>query len=304
MYPFSTPPVLSKLKLPFLLFLLLFSLSGNSAFGQKTILWSVKDTVSGHQSYLVGTMHQTGNGWIDSLTILTDRLLNADLGVFESVDPSGEVAKIINAREEKYHWLNSLNRKDMEQIQSYAPDWPVDIEKLRPIELTIKLNQMVTENLCGSVRPGDTHSHFDNYLQFLRDSLDLDNIGLETDSAQTEMIFQEFDSTDIKGKLNDIHYQLKLLRKGKYDKHSCGFITDYLHFRFEDYPLQVKCQDDLIIKKRNDAWMDILPELLRSQNCFIAVGLKHLFFECGLIQSLRREGFIVEPIIGLAKPNN
>jgi uncharacterized protein YbaP (TraB family) len=39
-----------------------------------------------------------------------------------------------------------------------------------------------------------------------------------------------------------------------------------------------------------------LTNLLKENDCFVAVGLAHLMMECGLIQALRNEGFIIEPI--------
>ncbi|MBR3303537.1 MAG: TraB/GumN family protein [Bacteroidales bacterium] len=47
---------------------------------------------------------------------------------------------------------------------------------------------------------------------------------------------------------------------------------------------------------RNDIWMESILEILKSGSSFIAVGVRHLVGEDGLIALLRKEGYTVEPI--------
>src|SRR5262249_47792354 len=51
-----------------------------------------------------------------------------------------------------------------------------------------------------------------------------------------------------------------------------------------------------LIKERNEAWMLKLPSLFDNNNCFLAVGMAHLFNTCGVIQQLRNLGYTVEPV--------
>ncbi len=54
--------------------------------------------------------------------------------------------------------------------------------------------------------------------------------------------------------------------------------------------------NDAILRDRNNEWMKKLPSLLDQQNCFITVGLFHLYNKCGLIEQLKMLGYIVEPV--------
>lgn len=79
----------------------------------------------------------------------------------------------------------------------------------------------------------------------------------------------------------------------------CQNATDYMNFKF-DYQLKEKCGGNPLIKSRNEAWLKIIPELLNNNPCFIAVGLLHLYGDCGLIIQLRNRGYSVKPVYDLA----
>ncbi len=269
--------------------------------GQNTIFWAVKDTVSGHQSYLLGTYHQLGNHFADSLKLVTSKLLVADLAIFESLGSPSGVRDLINARPASDEWQNTLKRKDVEFLEDYAASWPVNIDKVRPGELYYKLQQDYASRRCGGVRPDDTWDHFDNYLIHLRDSLGLPNKGLETDSLQTELIQADLKSADWKVFRKPLHQWIKLHRNEKTDPRRCGFQEQYRSMNL-NYHLDESCPDNVLISQRNATWMESLPRLLRTQSCFVAVGLLHLYNSCGLVSALKDEGFIVEPLYVLNIP--
>lgn len=266
---------------------------------QKTVFWSVRDTVGGHSSYLLGTFHPLGNGFADSLTVVMDALIHADLGVFESLaDPTGTLARI-NARQPSDEIANLVSKRDYRHLTEFESDWNVDIDKLRPAELNVKLHQVYSRRVCGGVRPIDRHRHFDNYLMFVRDSLGLENFGLETDSLQMTYIQRQYGQS-LRTLRKDTHRTLKRLRKKKVDRRECGQLWAYQRMNIGDYHPERPCGENVIITERNREWMEVLPDLLRTRSCFVAVGLFHLFNRCGLVGSLRRAGFVVEPIYDLS----
>ena len=53
----------------------------------------------------------------------------------------------------------------------------------------------------------------------------------------------------------------------------------------------------MLLDYRNDIWMESIPQILKSGSCFIAVGVRHLVGEDGLINLLRKAGYIVEPVV-------
>lgn len=64
---------------------------------------------------------------------------------------------------------------------------------------------------------------------------------------------------------------------------------------YSDSTYYGKVQRNLIFE-RNFKWMEHIPSLIREQPSFIAVGVRHLPGENGLIDLLRKEGFTVESL--------
>ncbi len=60
--------------------------------------------------------------------------------------------------------------------------------------------------------------------------------------------------------------------------------------------MQVFGNEDELLKKRNDRWMQIIPGLLKKESQFIAVGALHLAGPQGLVQQLQRAGYTLTPI--------
>ena len=60
--------------------------------------------------------------------------------------------------------------------------------------------------------------------------------------------------------------------------------------------MKVPCRNKLILTDRNDRWIKKMDDLLEKKNCFIAVGLSHLMYECGLINQLTELGYTITPM--------
>lgn len=54
--------------------------------------------------------------------------------------------------------------------------------------------------------------------------------------------------------------------------------------------------NNALVDRRNAAWLEKLPELMKESSCFIAVGALHLPGENGVLEGLEKLGFTVTPI--------
>lgn len=264
------------------------------AFAQNTILWSVHSPETNHVSYLLGTFHQMGNGFVDSIPEIKTALSSAELAIFETTNAGGEVSKLMNLREDDYEYKSVLKKSDLAYLDEISSDWTVPISKVTPIELLIKLRQTYDETQCGTVKPTDEWDHFDQYLIHLAKQDSIDLYGLETDSMQIEQINR---LSKVTMTWNDakkpIHEALMDIKKSRRQRRYCKAARDYMDMKF-DYQFDERCNNDL--KSRNDNWMPQLERILPEKDCFIAVGLLHLYGECGLIVQLRNRGYEVKPI--------
>lgn len=64
---------------------------------------------------------------------------------------------------------------------------------------------------------------------------------------------------------------------------------------FQEMEIYLSARNKLIYDARNTCWMKLIPDLIRENSCFIAVGAGHLPGDRGLIHQLRKLGYTVVP---------
>lgn len=264
-------------------------------FGQNTILWKIQKPSSEKTSYLLGTLHQVGNSFVDSIPQIREALKSSELAIFETTDAGNVVSELMNLRQGNDVYKNKIRQTDLTYLNEISSDWSVPISKLSPIELLIKLQQTYVETQCGTVKPTDKWKHFDKYLIHLATENSIKLYGLETDSLQIELINKlsksEMTWNDAE---KPIHKILTDIKKHRNIKRNCQSAQEYMNMQF-DYQFQETCGNEEL-KTRNESWIPQLEKILPEKNCFIAVGLLHLYGQCGLIVQLRERGYKVEPI--------
>jgi uncharacterized protein len=274
--------------------LCIFLVLHDNAIAQRTILWRVTDTMHQKTSYLLGTHHYVGNGFVDSLKPIRKHLLESELAIFETAETGEQVVVAMNQRKADYALKKILDKGSIQQLELISKDWRVPLYKLQPVELLLKLRAQFYQQVCGSMQPKDTADHFDNYLISIARANQITVYGLETDSLQLSLLQESF-AYSWKDAQSEIRYFLAAF-EGRADLgDNCDFVGRYKRFEF-DYTLDTPCEEDPFINDRNQQWMKILPSLLRSKRCFVAVGLLHFMHNCGLIVELRKAGFVVEPV--------
>jgi uncharacterized protein YbaP (TraB family) len=282
----------SKTQWVFILFCFLGQLK--EVNGQNTILWSVSDSTGKQPSYLLGTFHQVGNHFVDSIPIIKEKMLGSNIVFFESIGNTDSLREQLNRRKHQFTYQKYLRRKDVDCIEKWSENWQVPVSKLTPIELYIKLNQLYVLNICGTALTTDQFQHFDKYLLYLARQGNLDVRGLETDSAQTFDINALDSNYTWKRSRKEIHKLIQNIKSKNTESRTCLDAHSYMHFDLE-YHFEQVCLDRNLIE-RNAFWMrSILPALEKNQ-VFIAIGLAHLYGQCGLIEQLRRNGYLVEEV--------
>ncbi|ELR68373.1 hypothetical protein C900_00472 [Fulvivirga imtechensis AK7] len=266
-----------------------------ASIAQNTILWTVTDTVAKKTSYVLGTFHQFGNSFVDSIPEIKESLVKSELAVFESIDDVENTRKMINARQASDGIERGLAKKELLKLKEISKEWEVDLYKLTPLEIRWKLQQEFQKIVCKTAMPTDEWDHFDSYLVHLAKESNIEVLGLETDSLQLSLIEQENKNPDWGREKKNIRIWLNHLTSGQPDLSHCSHAEKYRKFNL-DYKFTEVCNDDILIRQRNQDWMKIIPDLLENSNCFIAVGYFHLQKQCGLLEQLKARGFVVEPV--------
>ncbi len=275
--------------------ILFFLILSPWVYGQNTILWEVTNTENNKTSYIVGTFHQFGNSFVDSIPQIKQALLNSELAVFESIDEIEGTREMIQKRGKSLEIEKRLKKKDLEKLKALTRDWKVDLYRLTPLEIRWKLQQEYQKIKCKTVKGTDTFKHFDRYLQHLAEENNIPLVGLETDSLQLALIQKANGDSDWKKERKPIRAWIELLTADKSNTGICELANNYRNFNL-DYTFESECEDDVLLLQRNKDWMRIIPKLIRTKNTFLAVGYFHLKYKCGLLEQLKEQGFTVKPV--------
>lgn len=255
-----------------------------------TILFEVRKDADSPVSYLFGTHHAFGKSFFESLPKAKEKLLSSQLLITETKHTEASAVSIINARNEVTQWKNYLNKENLAFVQKLLGPSELDFEKVNPAELFALTNRYYTENACKTKSEQDPRGSLDDYIYSLAKENELKAMGLETPGEQLELIRE-----DIAGmprrihrkRLNSLFDELKSGNTG-----GCAEARKYTEMCFAveaDKP----CANHLMLTNRNEKWLTIIEEKLGNESCFIAVGLSHLMYQCGLINQLRKKGYSI-----------
>ena len=281
----------------------IFFLFSAVLMGQNTILWKVTNNTNKNISYLLGTNHLFGESFVDSLSIIKDKLQETDIVITESKSDNGKGYAYYNTRTSSDTLSTILSKDHFDYIINHFKKSmsQVDATKLTPGELFIFLQAGYPKFKCAAINQGDT-SAMDDYVQYLGQLNKKSLYYFETDSFQFEKITQITSIYDWKFLKKNLPSLIDKYRNEKTDEKLCSQINQYASLAF-DYKFGEKCNflkannfNEEIVRKRNADWLPKLKLFLENNNCFIAVGLGHFYNKCGLIQQLREIGYNIEPI--------
>lgn len=284
-----------------ILLLLFFAhlLNGSTALNQDplkpgTVLFQITNSNSQYTSYIFGTHHAFGNSFFDTLKNAMPALLSSDILIKENLDIPGHLAEdIINRRSSKTKWKKYLSKEDFAFTENLFASSKLDFEKMTPTELHVFLSRYYKERVCHAKDSTDEYYSLDDYIGSVAQKNNLKLIGLETTEEQIDLI-----NRDVKGMPKKVHKKRitrLIARIQSQNMENCSEIDWYKKMEF-DYNLDKPCQNKLMLTDRNNKWIPLLNDHLATNNCFIAVGLSHLMFECGLINQLRDLGYSITPL--------
>ena len=273
---------------------LLLSQNNNDSLLTETILFKITKQNSNKTSYLFGTHHAFGESFFDSLTKAYQALKSCDLLIKENLNIPGKMAEdIINQRTNKTKWNKYLSNTDLTFVKNLFATSPTDYNKMTPTEMYVFLNRYFKQQVCLNKNSTDSSFSLDDYIGSKAEQQNIELIGLETTAEQIELINKDIEGLPMrshKRRLSNIIEKISIK-----NTHDCEEINWYSEMKI-NYNLNEPCRNTLVLTDRNDKWMGTIREKLESNNCFIAVGLSHLMYECGLINQLKELGYNIIPI--------
>lgn len=260
----------------------------------KTVLYKITSPDHTKTSYIFGTHHALDKPFFDSLLHAKEALQTSDLLIKENLNIPGHLAEdIINKRSSTTKWKKYLDQENRKYVLELFAGSKLDFNKMTPAELYAFLGRRYKETVCVGKDSTANYFSLDDYIATLAYDQKMEVVGLETTEEQLQLI-----NEDIAGMPKNVHKRRltrMIERIQAKSQDMCSEIDWYTNMDF-DFKLDEPCRNDLVLKDRNEKWMVQLTELLKTNNCFIAVGLSHLMFECGLLNQLGQLQYHIEPI--------
>lgn len=201
----------------------------------------------------------------------------------------------------------SMNDKSLRSLLTPEEYWMVDKEMERVLGTSLELMDRMKPLYVGSYYTvmsylsslglSEQPPSVDAIFQQKGKEAGLKLIGLESPSEQVRLLYNTI----------PVERQAKMLveairDKDKSEEQAEELNKAYLSGNLDELEKMGACNswwtDDssVFMDERNQKWMAALPRLMKKQSCFIAVGCLHLVGETGLINQLRENGYIVEPL--------
>jgi len=267
----------------------------------KTILWEVTKKGNKHKSYLFGTFHEVSPAFFASLTNSESKLNQSQVLYVEEQAERGRDSlsfnSIYQSQWDYRRWKTVLTDKQDSVFNAFVKkSEDSSYYNLSPTFLAITVSRLYLKVYC-EMDSTSFNTLMDNYIEELAIrqnkkiySLDENQANLlkkENDIVKTPQYSSSALSTQfMRAILND-------------DFSYCYGMNSYkkfeLNYEFETDFTQ-KTDDFVSIVKGNNKWLSILSPSFLNNNCFVAVGIRHLFYKQGLIQQLKNLGYIVKPV--------
>ncbi|MBC6108934.1 TraB/GumN family protein [Pedobacter fastidiosus] len=283
--------------------LIIFLFIGLNAQAQKsiktnTLLWEISGNGLKKPSYLFGTYHFAGKTFLDSMKTVNSKLASSDVIIGELLlNDSLLPQKLMPFMQLKDTTLNKLFSEDeykivadyLKEVSGYDLKF---LNGMNPAAVQMMLLQFTAPKTIGKDNPA-----LDIYFQDYATANKKKILGLETIEDQGKALFGRSLARQKEQLLDNIKNKEKYKKQGEdlyqfYIRQDLDAIKN-LFSKKDGYTEE---EFDQLIKNRNQNWIDELPEMMKNQSAFIAVGVGHMVDRWSLITLLKEKGYTVKPI--------
>ena len=284
-----------------ILYCLFFIFGISTTQGQ--LLWKITGKGLKNPSYLFGTHHLIPIQFLDSVPGLYPAFNSTKMVVSEVVlnnlDATPAIRKaallpdtitirgLLNQAEYEFvnQELTNTLRMSLDNLNKMHPSL---ISKLYELELYKKYEHF------------DENTQSDTYFQLVAAKKGIPIAGLETVEQQVKLLFPENIKKEtqllvasIRNKemlIQEMREMNQLYREGNLDALEVLANQSNKQWNVSEE------ENKKLIDDRNINWVKQLPDLIKNNSCFVAVGALHLPGNKGLIKLLKNEGYKVIPV--------
>jgi uncharacterized protein YbaP (TraB family) len=260
------------------------------------IFWQITKPGTRDTSYLLGTYHLASSGHVKKMTRVMKAFNRSKLVVGEMVFDESSITSVLPhmmstkpmqelMADSDYHFLDSVLTNDL------GSGWQL-AKGFKPIAVYVMLSMA---DAAGEDEESTTDytSAMDLYFQTEAKRLHKKLLGLETAEEQASILFDSIpEDRQVQGLIQYIR------QRSEQDSSSQMLEDDYYSGQVEeDLVLEgmEKAERSVLLDDRNQRWLAVLPKYI-DQHAFIAVGAGHLGGPLGLIDGLRKRGYMLNPL--------
>ena len=299
-------------------------------------LWAVSGNGLSQTSYLFGTCHGDGHNFtreeVFGIAGLEGAVSNVKTVLFEmemnpnKLDPA-EIKAARESNEKLMKWIKNPGPKYMMPEGAYYKPLFDSIAHFKEVDkyLTRKMKDMeywkktpgywfsvMSIVVFVSTRRVTTVEEI-MYKETVKRGYETGGLEVVSDiSGSLDSLFKThafLEKLSLKEQADTLYRSIKMMENGEMKRFLGEFAKAYLSndtckmYNFikeeellhKDSTAQAMTQN-ILLRKRNMAWLPAIKENMAAQPTMIAVGCRHLLSGDGLIAILRREGYTIEPV--------
>lgn len=271
---------------------------------EKALLWKVSGNGLKQPSYLFGTYHLLGDKFLSQVPETQQPFAKATGVVVELVIDS---ANMVNVMMQKAIMSNNkvsslLSPSDFHLVDSvlralsgYSLSM-FDMFKPAQAGMLISLSQAQKEN--AELLQTYSGTPLDVYFAQQGKKNGKTVTPLETLEEQCDMLYNTIPVEEQAKQLVELAKQNALAARYATDMTRLYLAKDLagLQRMFDSFPKELMGDMNYMLKDRNEKWIKVLPELMKSGSQFVAVGAGHLPGTHGVIELLRKQGYTVTAV--------
>lgn len=273
------------------------------------LLWKVSDNGLTAPSYVMGTHHLAPFSIMDSIAGLRQAMretqqVYGELKMSELESPATmqlmQKSMMIDSdttlttlfSPEDFATVNKFCKENMMTDLTMAP-------KLKPAFL---LNNVVVMAYVKHIGKFNPQEQLDTFFQSQASKNGKKVDGLETPEFQFNLLFNgaslQRQAQLLMCTINNIDSEVETLKKltDAYMRQDLSTMLEISEKRKGNQCDPLPGEEDAMIFNRNKAWAEKLPAIMKAAPTFVAVGALHLPGEKGLLNSLKKQGYTVEPV--------
>ena len=271
-----------------------------------SLLWEISGNGLEKPSYLFGTYHTLDSTIFEKKNLVMEKLGECEQFVMEDTTEGSEfeeeemmasmimfdktIDKLMDPV--SYDMLSAFLNDSVGMDLTYAKYFKPIV-----ISLIITVWEDNPEYISSEGKDNPAYITLDDYMKAKSEEKGLKIIALEN---STEFVSILFDYYTLEEQAEILAEQVKQKMEGD------GEENDMLFSNYNDENLDVifssslnsmpKGLFDIFVTERNQLWLNKLPGIMSKGQAFIAVGALHLPGDVGLIQGLKKAGYILTPL--------